>query len=159
MTAYRALVVTPSGRQTWEDVEADTRAEVVTRLSIEGLVPLDVRPARAGLLGKLNEPIHFVPGAIDRNLLVGMAKGRAWWERLKVDTSLTVTGLAAAEGADPSYVDRMVRLTFLTPSIVDAALEGTAPADLNLNRLKDLKRIAMSWSDQRRLMGFAAPRG
>ena len=76
----------------------------------------------------------------------------------KADTSLTVTGLAAAEGRDASYVDRILRLAFLAPGIVEAALEGTAPADLNLNRLKDLKRIAPSWSEQRRLMGFAATR-
>ena len=134
-------------------------ADVIAADEIRIIIPARIRRSGLAVRFVLQTGQAAVPGTIDRNLLVGMAKGRAWWERLKADTSLTVTGLAAAEGADPSYVDRMVRLTFLTPSIVDAALEGTAPADLNLNRLKDLKRIAMSWSDQRRLMGFAAPRG
>jgi hypothetical protein len=42
---------------------------------------------------------------------------------------------------------------------VDAIISGEAPAELNLHRLKDVKRIAPSWAKQHRLMGLPASRG
>ncbi len=133
-----------------------TQAVASTEISIT--IPVRLRRSGLAMRFVLQTDAAANPGTIDRHLFAAIAKGRGWWERLKADTSLTVTGLAAAEGRDASYVDRILRLAFLAPGIVEAALEGTAPADLNLNRLKDLKQIAPSWSDQRRLMGFAATR-
>lgn len=72
------------------------------------------------------------------------------------DSSLTVSSIAAAEKVHTSYIDRMIRLAFLAPSIIQDVLNGTAPADFNLDRLKDVKRIAPSWTKQHRLLGVVA---
>jgi hypothetical protein len=69
-----------------------------------------------------------------------------------------VTDLAKAEGLAPNYVDRILRLAFLSPTIVNAVLDGTAPTDLTLERLKDVKCIASSWAEQCRLLDVAAAR-
>ncbi len=45
------------------------------------------------------------------------------------------------------------------PSIVQDVLNGSAPADFNLDRLKDVKRITPSWAAQRQNFGFTAGRG
>jgi hypothetical protein len=98
-------------------------------------------------------------GPLDLKLVAAIVKGRTWWKQLQADPSLTVTGLAAIEGANPAYVDRILRLAFLSPAIIETILSGEAPAELNLHRLKDVKCIAPSWAQQNRLMGLAAPRG
>ena len=69
---------------------------------------------------------------------------------------MTVTDLAKAEGLAPNYVDRLLRLAFLSHAVVNAILSGTAPTEINLERLKDVKLIAASWAQQHRLLGLAA---
>jgi hypothetical protein len=59
----------------------------------------------------------------------------------------------------PNYVDRILRLAFLSPTIVKAILDGTAPTEITLERLKDVKCIAPSWAEQHRLLGVEAARG
>ena len=134
-------------------------ADTITSDAMQISVPVRIRRSGLAVRFVLQTGEAAVPETIDCKLLAAIAKGRGWWERLKADTSLTVTALATAEGLGLSYVDRILRLTFLAPSIVEAALAGATPADLNLNQLKDVKRIALSWDDQHRLLGFAAPRG
>jgi hypothetical protein len=69
---------------------------------------------------------------------------------------MTVAGLAEAEGLSRNYVNRVLRLAFLSPAVVNAALDGTAPTDINLERLRDVKRIAPSWTKQHRMLGLTA---
>lgn len=109
MTAYRALVVTPSGRQTWEEVEAATRAEVVSRLSIEGLVAIDVRPARSGLAGKLTEPITLSRGVgiADQAMLLTQLALLVRFG-LPVDRSIDLLRDQSAKGALRDALDRTV---------------------------------------------------
>ncbi|WP_313670577.1 hypothetical protein [Sandarakinorhabdus sp.] len=71
---------------------------------------------------------------------------------------MTVTGLARAEGLAPNCADRLLRLAFLSPAVVKAILNATAPTEINLERLKDGKLIAPSWAQQHGLLGVAAAR-
>ena len=68
---------------------------------------------------------------------------------------MTVAALARAEQAGPTYVDRILRLAFLSPKIIEPVISGTAPATLTLERLKDVKLIALDWAEQHRLLGIA----
>ena len=67
-----------------------------------------------------------------------------------------VTDLAKAEGLAANYIDRVLRLAFLSPTVVTAILNGTTQTNINLERLKDVKLIAPSWTKQHRLLGVAA---
>ena len=44
-----------------------------------------------------------------------------------------VSEIAAKEKINPSYVSRVLRLTLLTPAIVEAILDGRRPPELGVN--------------------------
>ncbi len=46
----------------------------------------------------------------------------------------TVEEIAAAENINPSYVSRVMRLTLLSPEIVEAILAGQQPEGLTMAR-------------------------
>ena len=56
-----------------------------------------------------------------------------------------------AKGMAPSYVSRILRLTLLSPDIVEAILDGRQPADLQLDDL--LERFPLDWEGQREGLG------
>ena len=56
----------------------------------------------------------------------------------------------------PSYVTRLLRLTYLAPDIVAAIVDGRQPIGLTANRLMANTRLPLEWKDQRELLGFAA---
>ena len=122
-------------------------------------VPARVRRTGLAVRFVLETGQHAAEGSLDQKLVAAIVKGRTWWKQLQGDPSLTVTGLAVIEGVNPAYIDRILRLAFLSPAIIEAILSGEAPAELNLHRLKDVKRIALSWAEQHRLMGLSASRG
>ncbi|TPE61797.1 hypothetical protein FJQ54_07830 [Sandaracinobacter neustonicus] len=133
-------------------------ADTVTSDAMHITIPARIRRSGLAVRFILDNGQRAAPGLVDAKFLAAIALGHSWWQRLTADTNLTVTDLARVEGLSPPYLDRILRLTFLAPDIVEALLDGTAPADLNLESTKDLKRIAPSWSDQRRLMGVVAQR-
>jgi hypothetical protein len=44
----------------------------------------------------------------------------------------------------------MLRLAFLPPRIIKSILNGNAPANFSLERLKDVKYIDLGWAEQHR---------
>ena len=66
--------------------------------------------------------------------------------------------IADAEDVVPSYVTRLLRLTYLAPDIVTALVEGRQPIELTAKRLMDDTRLPLEWQAQRELLGFAAAR-
>lgn len=63
--------------------------------------------------------------------------------------------LETRKSNQPKYLVRLARLSFLAPDIVEAILEGRQPASLNARRLSRIADLPASWTDQRRLLGFA----
>lgn len=59
----------------------------------------------------------------------------------------TIREIAKAEEINESYVGRILRLTLLAPSIVEAILGGRQLGDSQLERL--LKAFPLEWNDQR----------
>jgi hypothetical protein len=58
----------------------------------------------------------------------------------------TVRDLAKAEAINESYLGRILRLTLLSPAIIEAVLEGRQPATLELDDL--LKQFPVAWDQQ-----------
>ena len=54
--------------------------------------------------------------------------------------------LAKAEAINESYLGRVLRLTLLSPSIIEAILEGLQPANLELDGL--FKQFPVAWDQQ-----------
>jgi hypothetical protein len=66
---------------------------------------------------------------------------------LETGTHTTVAEIAAAEKINASYVGRVLRLTLLSPEIVEAILDGRQPAGLQLGDL--LRLFPVDWREQR----------
>jgi hypothetical protein len=58
----------------------------------------------------------------------------------------TVADLAAAEKINPSYVSRVLRLTLLSPTMVEAILAGRQPEGVTLPWL--LEGVPVGWGEQ-----------
>jgi DNA invertase Pin-like site-specific DNA recombinase len=75
--------------------------------------------------------------------------------RLLRDATLSVDEVAREENVSPSYVTRLLRLTFLAPDIVSGILTGRHPPELTARKLMADTRVPLDWSEQRNLLGFA----
>jgi hypothetical protein len=51
-------------------------------------------------------------------------------------------------------LERVARLAFLAPDIVNAIMEGRQPPALTTRRLMQLPRIPLEWQSQRKVLGF-----
>jgi hypothetical protein len=84
------------------------------------------------------------------------ALARAWrWQKL-LDEGIygSIAEMADKEGINRSYLSRTIRLSLLAPDIVDAILNSTQPAALQLAALEG--PFSIDWEQQRAALGFAA---
>lgn len=72
---------------------------------------------------------------------------RRWWTELRAG-ELDVTRLAEREGVSASWVTRVVRLAFLSPAVVDAALAGQLRGGVDATRLMLGDHFPASWREQ-----------
>ena len=84
---------------------------------------------------------------IDSTITKALARAFRWRKLLETGVHSTVAEIAAAEGVNPTYVGRILRLTLLAPDIVEAILDGRQPANLQLADL--LKGFPVEWERQR----------
>ena len=83
---------------------------------------------------------------IDNTMVKAIARAFRWRKLLETGTHTTVAEIAAAEKINASYVGRVLRLTLLSPEIVEAILDGRQPAGLQLNAI--LKPFPVDWERQ-----------
>lgn len=122
---------------------------------LELTIPAQIR--RCGLAMRLiiqgpNAPQRQAP---DQGLIQLIAKAHDWFGRLTSGKAKSVQEIADAKGVTSSYVTRVVYRSFLAPDIVQAILEGTQPASLTLDKLKQNLPLPIDWDEQRKLFGFA----
>ena len=81
-----------------------------------------------------------------------------YWKRLiDEDVYPTTTDLAHAMKVDPGWAAEVLRMTMLSPDIVEAILEGRQPRHLNLQTLRGRQeQLPRDWVAQRRLLGFSS---
>ena len=82
----------------------------------------------------------------DSAMIKALARAHRWKKLLESRTYATVDDLAKAEKINASYICRVLRLTLLAPAIVEAILDGSQPADLQLDRI--LKTFPIDWEQQ-----------
>ena len=88
-------------------------------------------------------------------LMVAVARAHRWEELLESGRYGSWVEIATAQGVDPSYVARILRLTLLAPDIIESILDGTEPDGLSLGKLYQLP---MAWDEQRRALGGSQDR-
>jgi hypothetical protein len=86
-------------------------------------------------------------------LVVAIARAHRWKELIERGRFGSATEIAAAQGVDPSYVARLLRLTLLAPDIVQSILDGAEPDGASLAKLH---RMPVAWEEQRRRLGLTS---
>jgi DNA invertase Pin-like site-specific DNA recombinase len=90
----------------------------------------------------------------DRGLLRIVAKAYRYREMLLAAHGKPIIALAAEAGVSGSYFSRLVKLSFLSPEIIQAIIRGRQPQELNAKYLARLAGPPTSWSDQKVLLGI-----
>jgi hypothetical protein len=91
-------------------------------------------------------PWFPTPSRVDNTIVKAIVRAHRWRDMLESGRHATVRDLAKSEGINESYLGRILRLTLLSPSIIEAILEGLQPANLELDDL--LKQFPVTWDQQ-----------
>jgi len=83
---------------------------------------------------------------MDNTLVKALARAFRWKHMLESGEFTTIAELAEREGIAPSYMTRVMRLSLLAPSIVEAIVEGQQPPDAKLADF--LEPFPMEWVAQ-----------
>ena len=99
--------------------------------------------------------MHMPEGAAqqlktDSALVKALARAFRWKRMLDSGEFTTIAELAAHDGIACSYMTRVLRLTLLSPEIVEAILDGTQGAEVKLARV--LEPFSLEWAEQRRYL-------
>ena len=93
------------------------------------------------------EPVRPPPNAYERDAMVkALARAFRWRRLLESGDYASIGDLAKAQGVNFSYMCRVLRLTLLSPKIVQSILDGRAGSELSLNVL--LKPNSPVWAEQ-----------
>ncbi len=84
---------------------------------------------------------------IDNAMVKLIARGHRWHRQLVDGTHASIADIAKSENINPSFVSRILRLAYLSPTIVEAILNGQFPAHLTMKRL--IAPFPMEWGRQR----------
>ncbi len=113
-------------------------------------VPLAVRKPRGGRK-LMVVPDGMAPrgaSAADTTLVKAVARAFRWRRMLESGRFATINELATAEKINSSYVSRLLRLTLLSPDIVEAILDGRQPEGMTLPGL--MEPFPVEWEQQPR---------
>src|SRR5262249_39802374 len=86
--------------------------------------------------------------------LSALPKARQWIDDLAHGRAASFAVIARREGKAERHIRLLAPLAFVSPPIVSALLEGTAPADLTLIKLA--RALPYSWAEQERRVGTSA---
>jgi hypothetical protein len=92
---------------------------------------------------------------VDITLVKALARAFRWRRMIETGRHATVAELAAAEKINPSYVSRVLRLTLLSPTMVEAILAGRQPEGVTLPAL--LEGVPVGWDRQETSGSTLAP--
>ena len=82
----------------------------------------------------------------DHTLLKAIARAHRWRAMLDTGQFESIRHLARAEHISETYLARIVRMTLLSPKLVEAVLAGNPPAGLSLKTA--LEPFPLDWLEQ-----------
>ena len=139
MTHTETMQVGPFGRPT---LSKDGRTMVVRipiTLRHQGGRKQVVTPSGA-------TPWIPTPSRVDNTIVKAIVRAFRWRDMLESGAYASVRDLAKAEAINESYLGRILRLTILSPSIVEAILAGEQPPGMELDDLT--KQPPAEWDQQ-----------
>jgi hypothetical protein len=111
-------------------------------------------PAPAAIRGIVHVPAHNTPIKPGRReaLLIAIAKAREWMDDLAHGRVASFAAIARREAKVERHIRLLAPLAFLSPRIVSAILDGSAPANLTVIQL--VRALPYSWTEQERRIGI-----
>jgi len=85
-------------------------------------------------------------------LLMAIAKARRWIKDICEGRTAFIAEIAEREGQGEWHIRLLAPLAFVSPRIIAAIVEGSAPADLTVPGLA--KALPYSWAAQGRRIGL-----
>ncbi|MDP4026654.1 recombinase family protein [Methylobacterium sp. NEAU 140] len=153
-----ALTITLSGGSGYEvggSLDARPREIVVPwarrRSSRAAVVTPETDPAASG---RVRRPM---PEDVRRQLIVSIARARAWTEDLISGRAADIVALAERAGCSERHVRMLLPLAGLAPDLVEAAVAGRLAAGYGAARL--CRGLPASWAEQRAVIPVIAPQG
>ena len=95
-----------------------------------------------------------LPRKVDPALLKAVARSRAWFEEFASGRVNSLADIGRSENIAPRYVERLSRLAFAAPRIVEAICQGRQPADLNAETLLNRIDLPLEWPAQLKAIGI-----
>jgi hypothetical protein len=111
-------------------------------------------PSFVAIKGIVHEPsamIAMKPESRDA-LLGAIAKARRWIEDLRLGRIDSLAEIAQREALGERHIRLLAPLAFVSPRIIAAIVESTAPADLTVTGLA--KALPYSWAEQEHNIGL-----
>jgi hypothetical protein len=93
---------------------------------------------------------------VDNAMVKAIARAFRWRAMLESGEYATIREIAAVEKINETYVGRVLRLTLLAPSLVEAVLNGRQPAKLRLD--ESMKSFPVDWQTQLNALNERAAR-
>jgi len=123
-----------------------------SRLNLSRFVPLKMK--RRGVETRIIfSPQDDLPRKVDPALLKAVARSRAWFEELVSGRVRSLADIGRREGIATRYVERLSRLAFVAPSLVEAIMQGRQPAELSTESLLNRIDLPLRWSMQSTALG------
>lgn len=89
------------------------------------------------------------PRRTDNTLVKALARAFRWKRMLESGEYASISELAEREGIAFTYMARLMRLSLLSPEIVEAIMDGRQPAHVTLANLMD--PFPLDWKEQHAL--------
>jgi hypothetical protein len=87
-------------------------------------------------------------------LLTAIAKARGWIDDIRLGRVASFAEIAEREAQGERHIRLLAPLAFLSPHIIAAIVDGTAPADLTVTGLA--KALPYSWIEQEERVGLSS---
>ena len=139
MTSQQNLVIGQFGRPTLSKDGRTISVHIPISMRHQGGRKQVVTPAGA-------TPWIPIPPRVNNTLVKAIVRAHRWRDMLETGNYATVRDLAKAEAIDEVYLGRVLRLTLLSPTLIEAILEGRQPANLELHDL--LRQFPVEWDRQ-----------
>lgn len=90
----------------------------------------------------------------DETLIRALARAHRWKCLLEDGTYRSAAEIGEAEKVDPSFVNRLLRLTLLAPDIKEVILDGRQPKSIQLQDL--MRNMPSEWEEQQRAVALVS---
>ena len=85
-------------------------------------------------------------------LLTAITKARGWIDDIRLGRLASFAEIAEREALCERHIRLLAPLAFLSPRVIAAIVNGTAPADLTVTGLA--KALPYSWAEQEQRIGL-----